>query len=239
MVTVDGQRVPDQKGQEVTKFTYLGRLVVRSYHLNMKRIVLLCLISAAFIYNILPAPEAGPQIDEIRTRMAASRARPDESRTAIHKVSSAGFLEPTSNDAVISTVSENAVTEEEGPESDLAQNDEVPWEDIRNGWRTDLKEFLIESDPDRGEEIFTAYMEESESFEAEIDALNKEADKAGKEAKGDFETLIGQLEVRHEEKLKEILGNYYSDVTDRHQQYNASLDQYSNGDQHSTVGVSL
>lgn len=220
------------------KFTYLGQLVVRSYDLYMKRIIFSCLISAAFIYNILPGPEAGPQIDEIRTRMAASRSRPDEARPALHKIVSKQFIE-SSNDAVISTVSDNAVTEEDNSETELAHSEEIPWEEIRNGWRTDLKEFLIESDPDRGEEIFSAYMEESESFEAEIDALNKEAEKAGKEAKNDFETLIGQLEVRHEEKLKEILGNYYSEVTDRHQQYNASLDQYNHSDEQVSVGVSL
>lgn len=218
-------------------FTYLGQLGVRSYHLNMKRIVLLCLISAAFVYNILPNPEGGPQIDEIRTRMAASRSRPDEPRAALHKITSAALTD--SGDAVVSTVSENAVTEESSEDPHFADASEVPWEEIRNGWRTDLKEFLIEADPDRGEEIFSAYMEESESFEAEIDALNKESEKAGKEAKSDFDTLIGQLEVRHEEKLKEILGNYYAEVTDRHQQYNASLDEYNAGTEQVSVGVSL
>ena len=216
-------------------FTYLGRYGVRSYHLNMKRIILLCLISAAFIYNILPSPEAGPQIDEIRTRMAASRARPDEVRPALHTIRPAQLEE---SEAVVSTVSENAVTEEYEPETEFAEADNVPWEDIKSGWRTDLKEFLIEADPDNGEAIFTAYMEESESFEAEIDALNKEAEKAGKEAKHDFDTLIGQLEVRHEEKLKEILGNYYSEVTDRHDQYNASLEHLSHSEG-ASVGVSL
>lgn len=217
-------------------FTYLGRYGVWSYHHRMKRTALLCIISAGFIYQILPQPEGVTQIDQIKTKMAAARSRPSDLRPAVHRIT-AGFQE--SSESEVSTVSESAVTEDLGPDSaSLAHTDEIPWEDLKAGWRTDLKEFLIETDPDNGEEIFNAYMEESDSFEAEIDALSKEADKAGKEAKQDFENLIGQLEVRHEEKLKEILGNYYSDVTDRHQQYNSSI-QYLNRSDADIVGVSL
>lgn len=217
-------------------FTYLGRYGVRSYDNRMKRTALLCIISAGFIYQILPQPEGIAEIDQIKTKMAAARSRPDEIRPAVHRIT-AGVQE--SEEAQISTVSDSAVTEDLGPDSaSLQHTDEIPWEDLKAGWRTDLKEFLIETDPDNGEEIFNAYMEETDSFEAEIDALSKEADKAGKEAKQDFENLIGQLEVRHEEKLKEVLGNYYSEVTDRHQQYNSSI-QYLNRSDADIVGVSL
>lgn len=219
-------------------FTYLGRSVFRSYHLNMKRIILLCLISAAFIYNILPQPEAGPQIDEIRTRMAASRTRPDEvARPAIHEVAAA-IVEEAPAERKIAISEEAAVTEIEPDGSEIAYADEVPWEEIKQGWKNDLKNFLLDADPYRGEEIYNAYLEESDSFEAEVDALNKESEKAGAEAKQDFETLIGQLEVRHEEKLKEILGNFYSEVTDRHVQYNNSI-QYMNRSDADIVGVAL
>jgi hypothetical protein len=200
----------------------------------MKRIIFLTLISAAFIYHLLPEPEEGPQIDQIRTRMAASRSRPEEVTPAVHHVSAALVEEPVIEEEL---VSENAVTAELSPE-ELAHTDEVPWEDLKQGWRIDLRDFLLEADRERGEEIYTSYMEESESFEAEVDALAKEAEKAGKEGRQDFENVIGQLEVRHEEKLKEILGNYYSEVTDRHQQYNTSI-QYLNRSDADIVGVSL
>lgn len=218
-------------------FTYLGRYGVRSYNVSMKRLLILCLISAAFIYNILPQPEGTTQIDQIRTKMAAVRQHSEAPRAAVHRITAA--MEEEAQIVEASSISESAAVSEIVPEqTDLAHADEVPWEDIKNGWRNDLKEFLIESDPEQGEEIFNAYMEESESFEAEVDALNKEAEKAAKESRQDFENLIGQLEVRHEEKLKEILGSYYSEVTDRHQQYNSSI-QYMNRSDADIVGVSL
>lgn len=216
-------------------FTYLGRFSVRSYDLSMKRLIILCLISAAFVYNFLPGPEGVPQIDQIKTKMAAARSRPDARPMAIHHVNA--FVADDNNRS-ISTVSDSAITEELSDGSELAHTDEVPWEDIKQGWRSDLKDFLVEADPENGEEIYNAYMEESESFEAEVDALSKEADKAGKDSRQDFETLIGQLEVKHEEKLKEILGSHYSEVTDRHQQYNSSI-QYMNRSEADIVGVSL
>lgn len=218
-------------------FTYLGQYGVRSYDKRMKRIALVCIISAGFIYQILPQPEGVPQIDQIKTRMAAVRRQSEEVRPAVHRIT-AGIVQENP-EVEVSTVSDSAVTEDPGFDSAASEHtDEIPWEDLKAGWRNDLKEFLIETDPDNGEEIFTAYMEESDSFEAEIDALSKEADKAGKEAKQDFENLIGQLEVRHEDKLKEILGNHYSEVTDRHQQYNSSI-QYLNRSDAEVVGVSL
>ncbi len=218
-------------------FTYLGRFSIRSYNLSMKRITLLCIISAAFIYNILPQPEGLTQIDQIKTKMAAARGRPDIAQSAIHRVSASLVSEPVVSEAP--AISENAAISEIEPNgSEIAHIDEVPWDEIKQGWKNDLKEFLMEVDPDHGEEIYNAYQEESESFEAEIDSLSREAEKAAKEAKQDFETLIGQLEVKHEEKLKEILGAYYSDVTDRHQQYNSSI-QYMNRSDADIVGVSL
>lgn len=222
----------------MTVFTYLGQLVVRSYHRNMKRIVLLTLISAAFIYNLLPQPDGVTEIDQIRTKMAAARQRPDEPTPAVHRVTAALVEESIEieNEPAISEVA--ATSESESANDEIAHLDEVPFEDIKQGWRSDLKDFLIEIDPDNGEDIYNAYMEEAESYEAEIDALAKEQDKAGSEAKQDFDTLIGQLEVKHEEKLKEILGNHYSEVTDRHQQYNNSI-QYMNRSDADIVGVSL
>ncbi len=218
-------------------FTYLGRLRIRSYNLSMKRVTLLCLISAAFVYNILPQPEGTTQIDQIKTKMAAARGRPDVNTSAIHRVHASLVADPVITNSP--SVSENAAVSEIEPDgSAIAHVDEVPWDEIKQGWKADLKEFLIDADPDHGEETYTAYLEESESFEAEIDSLSREAEKAGKEARQDFETLIGQLEVKHEEKLKEILGAYYSDVTDRHQQYNASI-QYMNRSDADIVGVSL
>ncbi len=218
-------------------FTYLGRFSFRSYHLSMKRLTVVCLISAGFIYQILPQSEGGPQIDEIRTKMAAARSRPDEIKPSIHRITAALVDDQISKE--VNVISNSAVTAELEPDSsELAHTEEVPWEDIKTGWRNDLRDFLIDADSERGEEIFNAYMEEAESFESEVDALAKESEKAGKEAKQDFENVIGQLEVRHEEKLKEILGNYYSEVTDRHQQYNTSI-QYLNRSDADLVGVSL
>jgi hypothetical protein len=218
-------------------FTYLGQFSFWSYHLSMKRIILVCLISAGFIYQILPQPEGEPQIDQIRTRMAAARSRPDEVKPSLHRITAALVEEQPESE--VNSISENAVTAELEPDTtELAHADDVPWEDIKTGWRNDLRDFLIDTDSERGEEIYNAYLEESESFEAEIDALAKEQEKAGIEAKQDFENVIGQLEVRHEEKLKEILGNFYSEVTDRHQQYNTSI-QYLNRSDADIVGVSL
>jgi hypothetical protein len=204
----------------------------------MKRIILLTLISTAFIYHLLPEPESTSQIDQIKVRMAANRHQQVAPAPAVHRITAALVQDKAENEIETVAVSDEAVSSEIEP-NEVAQTDEVPWEDLMQGWRSDLKEYLTEADPDHGEEIYTSYMEEAESFEAEIDALSREADKAGKESRQDFETLIGQLEVKHEEKLKEILGAHYSDVTDRHQQYNNSLQYMNPADSENMVGVSL
>ncbi|MFL5783940.1 MAG: hypothetical protein ACJ76H_04960 [Bacteriovoracaceae bacterium] len=204
----------------------------------MKRIILLTLISAAFIYHLLPEPESTSQIDQIKVRMAANRHQPAAPEAAVHRITAALVQDNTQNEIETVAVSDEAVTSEIEP-NEVAQTDEMPLDELKQGWRSDLKEYLVEVDPDNGEEIYTSYMEEADSYEAEIDALAKEADKAGKESKQDFETLIGQLEVKHEEKLKEILGSHYSDVTDRHQQYNNSLQYMNPSETEPLVGVSL
>lgn len=230
--------VPDQESQGMRVFTYLGQFSVRFYHIKMKRLLLLCLFTAGLVYQILPEPEERPEIDQIRTKMAAARARPDELKPATQRMTAA-LVDDGIPEREVHLISDSAVTAELEPDgSQFSHAEEIPWEEIKAGWRNDLRDFLIDADTERGEEIYNAYIEESESFEAEVDALAKEAEKAGKEAKQDFENVIGQLEVRHEEKLKEILGNYYSEVTDRHQQYNTSI-QYLNRSDADIVGVSL
>jgi hypothetical protein len=138
--------------------------------------------------------------------------------------------ENLTSESQVSELPDDEVAEIENEDDYLADAD-VPWEELKNGWREQLHTVLSDIDPENGEDIYNAYLTENNVYESEMAKLElRDAD--------DVQTLMGQLESRHEEKLKEILGKHYQEVTDQHQQYNSSI-QSENRSGKYEVGVSL
>lgn len=143
------------------------------------------------------------------------------------------------DDSLISRIEDEARVSEV-PEDDYAYNDEdqlthaddVPWEEINTAWRGHLRDLLNDLDPDQGEAIFAAYEAEKSAFKSELEALNPSKTQ-------DSDMILGQLEVRHEEKLKEILGQYFSEITDHHQQFIRSIQYLNRSPSNIQIGVAL
>lgn len=115
-------------------------------------------------------------------------------------------------------------------EDDLSQ---LPWDDIEEGWKTNLKEFLVSVDPEKAEDMLAAYMEEKKKYVERVDfteqdtAVEESAAPATTDPLAEQDGKEGELERMHAENLKEIFGDHYSQVQSLHQEYVDSV-QYLN-----------
>ena len=108
-------------------------------------------------------------------------------------------------------------------EDDLSQ---LPWDDIEEGWKTHLKEFLVNADPEKADDMFNAYMEEKKKYVERVDFTDQDGT-AGVEPAIEEDGKEGELERLHAENLKDIFGDNYSKVESLHQEYVESV-QYLN-----------
>jgi hypothetical protein len=108
-------------------------------------------------------------------------------------------------------------------EDDLSQ---LPWDDIEEGWKTNLKEFLVNADPEKADDMFKAYMEEKKKYVERVDFTDQDGT-AGAEPAIEEDGKEGELERLHAENLKDIFGDNYSKVEALHQEYVESV-QYLN-----------
>jgi hypothetical protein len=108
-------------------------------------------------------------------------------------------------------------------EDDLSQ---LPWDDIEEGWKTNLKEFLVNADPEKADDMFKAYMEEKKKYVERVDFTDQDGT-AGAEPAIEEDGKEGELERLHAENLKDIFGDNYSKVESLHQEYVESV-QYLN-----------
>ena len=123
-------------------------------------------------------------------------------------------------------VSQADVTEE-FDEDDLSQ---LPWDDIEEGWKTHLKEFLVSVDPEKAEDMYSAYLEEKKKYVERVDFTDQDEaveTAASSEPLVEHDANEGELERTHTENLKEIFGDNYSKVESLHQEYVESV-QYLN-----------
>lgn len=205
----------------------------------MKRITVLFISFLALFYYFRPSEEQVGEIDIVQLKLSATKRAPSElapKKAALPKITQ--LTETAPEESFVPKMDDEARVSDT-PEDDLAYDDEqlshedeIPWDEIRSGWRSHLKDLLYDLDPENGEAIFSAYQAESNAFDAEMENLTQAQS-------GDMDMLLGQLENRHEEKLKEILGPYYREVTDHHQQYNSSIQYLNRSPNNYQVGVSL
>lgn len=126
------------------------------------------------------------------------------------------------------------VTEQE--EIEVNSNDEVaeveteeefniPWKEIEEGWRTELKDYLVKNDPDNADEIFKAYLAEKEA-PVRGPALMGSIEESSDDVIVDYSD-DSNSESRKEERMQEILGDHYKNIQSLHKEYVESI-QYLN-----------
>jgi hypothetical protein len=141
-----------------------------------------------------------------------------------------GFVE-SDNDPMFT----QADVTEEFDEDDLSQ---LPWDDIEEGWKNHLKEFLVSVDPEKAEDMYSAYLEEKKKYVERVDFTDQDGaveNEAISDPLVEHDANEGELERTHKENLKEIFGDNYSKVESLHQEYVESV-QYLN---HSSVKFSI
>lgn len=108
-------------------------------------------------------------------------------------------------------------------EDDLSQ---LPWDDIEEGWKTHLKEYLSSLDPEKADEIFAAYMEEKKKYVERVDFSDAE-NGVSQDLSTEEDDREGELERMHVDNLKGIFGDNYSTIEVLHKDYVESV-QYLN-----------
>jgi len=177
----------------------------------MKIIGLSLLIFSAFYY-FWPKTKLVAEVDMLKVKSSAPVRMKKHVATNIKKVTSSTAVDSES-------AMDEEYSEEEPPvsgehEENVEHFDEPRVNDIEKGWQEELREVLTKLEPDQGKEIFNAYVNEKDSQQAELDALVQESQK-----RGDLEYLIDELEAKHEEKVKEIFGNYYEEIKARQETF--------------------
>lgn len=173
------------------------------------------------------------QLDVLSTKQAALKKLPQakvELPTITH------IQTPTQdneNNDSVQMISEADVAQEYS-EDDLSQ---LPWDDIEEGWKTHLKDYLVSVEPEKADEMFSAYMEEKKKYVERVDFSDAEAgvtEEAPKTAAADSSDPLvehdgkeGDLERSHQDNLKEIFGDHYSQIESLHKEYVDSV-QYLN-----------
>ena len=105
-------------------------------------------------------------------------------------------------------------------DTETDESEEVQISDLEEAWSGELKQMLNRLEPLEGDAIHKAYQEEQESYQVTLESLMSDKQlKSSKEAGQEMEQLINQLEVKHQEKLKSILGAHYEAVRDHYDDY--------------------
>lgn len=187
----------------------------------MRILFLTILFISPIFYYQTQNEKSVPEIDTIRIKVSAPdrierlltvekpSLKPEESSNLV----SDGEREPATNEEEIS---EDAASES----TDLEQIEEVQWSDLEQGWSDELKQILTRLEPAEGEQIHKTYVDEQQNYQAQLDVLsNEKQQKTSEEESLEIDQLIQQLDDKHQERLKEVLGAHYEAVRDHYEDY--------------------
>lgn len=179
------------------------------------RILCLTILFLAPLYYFQhnEVPES-PEIDSVKLKMGAPKRAPAEKKASQILAAPA----PVKGVEVVEQPELLTDTPEDG--------EEVHWNDLEEGWNTELKDMLGRLEPADGEEIYKNYMKEQETYQTELEALmNEKQQKTSDEAALEIDQLIVQLDNKHQDRLKDILGAHYEAVRDQYQQFMDSSEE--------------
>ena len=169
------------------------------------------------------------QLDVLSTKQAALK-KMDQPKVELPTITH--IQTPTQdndNNDSVQMISEADVASEYS-EDDLSQ---LPWDDIEEGWKTHLKDYLVSVDPEKAEAMFSAYMEEKKKYVERVDFSDAEAGVTEDSTTVSSDPLIeqdgkeGDLESSHQANLKEIFGDHFNHIESLHKEYVESV-QYLN-----------
>ena len=166
--------------------------------------------------------------DSLNTAQAAIK-KASPAAPAIQRIAEAK-KQPQSEEVVAESEEQSAEAEEPSfvAESDYA----IPWDEIEEGWKNELKAFLLEVDPEGGEEMFNAYLEEKKKFAERVDTSERSVETTDGEASRslavvEYDARSEEIERSHQDNLKDIFGDHYSAIKSLHSDYVESV-QYLN-----------
>lgn len=171
------------------------------------------------------------ETDVIRTQQSAIKR--DIQSTPVPKMNP---ILNASAENEIGLVAESKSTDEYVDDEDLSEleNDDeltsLPWDDIDEGWKSQLKEYLVSVDPEKGEEMFQAYLEEKKRYVERVDfsdGSNDVSEDLSSDAVVETDAKEGELERIHQQNLKDIFGDHMTQVEALHKEYVESI-QYLN-----------
>jgi RNA processing factor Prp31 len=204
------------------------------------RMMSLFIIFLVALYNFIPREPSERSIDSVKIKLSAQKKPEVVRKTVIEKIETAKEEVETvsvedQSDADFSAPEEEAVATAE---------ENVPWDEIQKGWEAEVKEALIRLEPEDGETIYNSYLAEKENHQAEIDALfadnrSMEKSRTPSVVPTEVDEVMTQLDQKHEERLKEILGSHFDEISKKHQEYQESIQHLSHDNGDLQIGISL
>lgn len=190
------------------------------------RIFILSILFTTLIYNFVPGVKESLRSDVVKLNMSAIKrkiAQVQNSKLPPPKMIEQEVVQKNERAALAQTKSPTNEAEEKEP----AEN-----------WNSELKDFLTTVDPEGGSEMHDAYINERDSYQKEFNTLatersnlyhrdgkaSKKLYKENKEAIEEYDQMLTDLEYKHEQKLKEVLGAYYDQVKELNQHFDDSVD---------------
>ncbi|GEM_PF-5977075 len=196
------------------------------------RVLYLFILFSAVIYKFYPHTQDGPLADTVRVNMSAVRRQladvPSVNNRSPAIVKKRHF-EPQSEELAVKAKSKKSRPEVHDEEAELG---------TVASWNAELKELLVNLEPEDGEEMYNKYVALREVYRTEFNNLantraNLYADENGKpdkklyrqnkEAIEEHDYFIDQLEIKHEEGLKDALGAHYEQVKEMQEQYHDAI----------------
>lgn len=180
------------------------------------RIVLLSVILLSTLYLLRPGTEPDvEEIDDVKLRLSSAQqirpaARP---QALVHREEI--LPEPEAQDnASAADVSDAEIASVSTDEEIEEPVEEAPESAQEKGWQDELSQALMTLEPEQGEEMYNAYVNERNTYQATLDDTIRSNQK-----NQDLEGLIAELENKHEERVKEIFGARYEDVKELEAKY--------------------
>ncbi len=185
---------------------------------------MLFILALSAVYYFYPEKKStSSQLDSIKVKMSAIR-RANFEKTLPKPSREIAFVEPESeslSEAPEPEIDEN--NEGAAPEEVLATGASIV-PDIEGGWKQELKDLLTRLEPEEGESIYNAYSEEVDNYNAETESLQKEKDLATSDAAlTKFDAILTEVDQEHDEKLKQILGPHFDEVTNAQHEYMSAV----------------
>lgn len=201
------------------------------------RVVLLSILFLVLIYEFAPGVKESFKSDSIKLSMSAIRRKISTKNSSIERAQQ--VIEQEIVQSTAQVLEDNPQINKE----ELAKDDSG--EKLKSTeWNGELKDFLAQVDPENGSDMYEAYVSELENYQKEFNILTSERAnlyyKDGKSSKKlyemhkeeieEYDALIVELETRHDQKLKDILGAYYDQVRDFQNAFNENSEDDSEND---------